>query len=460
MRARVFLASAAVLTVALGACGGGGGDGSSSGPSGCPLDALAKAKSPVEIKFWHAQARANLDELKRQTDLFNASQSKVRVKLVDQTGYVESLQKYKAGLESGDLPDLAQFEETAVQTLLDSRSTVTLQDCVDRDHYDLSDFIPRTISYYTVDGKLRALPWPVSNPILMYDKSKFRAAGLDPEKPPATLEEVRQMSRTIVARGAAKYGIALRTQDYFNEFFYAKAGQPYVNNDGGRKGRATKALLDNPTGRKIWTWWKDMVVSGLAFNTGSAAGNFDHLLAIGTGDAAMSIDASGSLGPILQVLNSGQYPDVELAAGPLPSLDAGGGVPVGDGSLWISNRVAPAKQAAAWEYAKFLEAPKQQAALAAATGYVPVRKSAVEFPEVQAFWAKEPAFRVPYDQLLQPGGRAADGSVIGNYQGVRDAVRDGLTAMLTQGKPVDEALADAQRNADAAIRDYNERIAG
>ncbi|MGZ4754510.1 MAG: ABC transporter substrate-binding protein [Acidimicrobiia bacterium] len=460
MRARLWLVVGVTLAVVLGACSGGGGSSSSSGSAGCPLDALDQAKGPVTITFWHVQTRANLDELKRQTNAFNASQSKVRVKLVDQTGYKESLQKYRAGLSNGDLPDLAQFEETSVQTLLDSKSTVTMQDCVTRDHYKLTDFIPRTISYYTVGGKLRALPWPVSNPILIYNKDAFRRAGLDPDKPPATLDEVREMSRTIVATRAAKYGIALRTQDYFNEFFYAKAGQAYVNNDGGRKGRATKALLDNPTGKRIWTWWKDMVGSGLAFSTGSVEGNFDHLLAVGTGDAAMSIDASGALGPILQVVSSGQYPGVTIGAGPLPSLRPGGGVPVGDGSLWISNRIAPAKQAAAWEFAKYLEAPEQQAALAAATGYVPVRQSAVRFPEVQAFWAKEPAFRVPYDQLLKPGGRAANGSVIGNYQGVRDAVRDGLTAMLTQGKSVDDALADAQRNADAAIQDYNARVAG
>jgi sn-glycerol 3-phosphate transport system substrate-binding protein len=109
-------------------------------------------------------------------------------------------------------------------------------------------------------------------------------------------------------------------------------------------------------------------------------------------------------------------------------------------------------------FAKFLEEPEQQAALAAATGYVPVRQSAVEFPALQAFWAKEPAFRVAYEQLLQPGGRAANGSVIGNYQGVRDAVTDALTSMLTQGKSVDDALADAQSNADRAIAEYNDRV--
>lgn len=459
-RTRVGIGVAVVVClVALAACGGGGGGGTSAS-SGCPVDALDRVKDPVTITFWHTQARANLDELRRQVAKFEAENPKIRVKLVDQTGYPELLQKYKAGLSSGDLPDIAQFEETTVQTLIDSKSTVIMSDCVKRDHYDLSDFVPRTISYYTVRGELRSMPWNVSNPVLLFDESKLVKAGLDPAHPPATLAELRDASSKIVASGAAKHGMALHIAPYVNEFLYAKAGQLYVNNGGGRTARATKALLDNSTGRQIWGWWKEMVSSGLALNTGSAPNNFDHLLALGTGDAAMAIEASSALGTILQVLESGQYPGVKIGAAPLPSLRARGGVPVGDGSLWITNRTSAAKQAAAWKFAKFLDAPEQQAALSIATGYVPVRKSAAAMPSVQAFWVSEPAFKVAYDQLLVPDGPAADGSVIGNYQGVRDAVTDGITSLLTQGKSVNAALADAERNADRAIAEYNARVTG
>lgn len=450
-----FACATLTCLIALPACSGGGTTRES---TGCPVDALDQSESPVTITFWHTQARANLDELERQVAAFEASHPKIRVKLVDQTGYPELLQKYKAGLTGGDLPDIAQFEETTVQTLLDSKSTVTMADCVRRDRYDLSDFVPRTISYYTVQGQLRAMPWNVSNPVLLFDQSKLERAGLDPSNPPATLDELREASRKIVASGAAKHGMALHIAPYVNEFLYAKAGQPYVNRGGGRTARATKALLDNSTGREIWSWWKDMVASGLALNTGSTPNNFDHLLALGTGDAAMAIEASSALGTILQVLESGQYPGVKIGAAPLPSLRASGGVPVGDGSLWITKRTSPARQAAAWEFAKFLVAPEQQAALAIATGYVPVRKSAAAMPSVRAFWAAQPAFEVAYDQLLVPDGRAADGSVIGNYQGVRDAVTDGITELLTQGKSAQDALADTEAEADRAIAEYNDRV--
>lgn len=468
-RFRVAVLVASVLALASGAlvaCGGGGGSGEEASPAGdqapCPVDALADAKKPVTIRFWHVLARENLDELKRQTAEFNSSQDEVRVQLVTQTGYPDLLSKYKGGLSSGsgDLPDLAGFEETTVQTLLDSRSTVMMQSCIDRDHYSLDDFVPRTISYYSVGGKLRAMPWTVSNPVLMYNPAAFRKAGLDPAKPPRTLAEVKEYAKRIVETGAAKYGVSLKIAPYVFEFLYAKSGQAYVNNGGGRKARATEALLDNPTGRAIWGWWKDMVDSGLAMNNGAKPDSFDHMLAIAQGDSAMTFEASGAFGPIRAVLDSGQYPGVEVAAAPLPSLKGGGGVPVGDGAIWITSKTTPAKQAAAWKYVKFLVDSKQVAALSARTGYVPIRRSAAKAPAVQDLWRRRPEFKIPYTQLMAPGGPAADGSVIGDYQGVRDAVVDGVVAMLTQGKSPTAALAQAQAAADKAIHDYNVRIGG
>jgi len=454
---RVILAS--LLAVAgLAACGGGGDGGDARGA--CDPRLLRELKAPVTIRFWHIMQRVNLTELRRQVRAFEAANPKIRVKLVNQAAYPELFEKFKAGLTSGDLPDVAQFEETTVQQLIDSRATVPVDACVQADRYPLDDFIPRTLEYYTVRGVLHAMPWPVSNPILIYDRAKFARAGLDPANPPRTFEEVREASRRIVEAGAARHGIALRIEPYVNEFFFAKSGQQYVNNNGGRDGRATRATLDTPIGRQIWAWWKEMVDSGLALNTGGSPGNFDHLLAVGTGDAAMAIEASAALGSILDVLQSGQYPGVEIGTGPLPALRPGGGVPVGDGSLWLSKRSSPVKRAAAWAFIKFLEAPEQQASLAAATGYVPVRRSAVNLKQLQDFWAARPEFRAAYDQLLVPGGPSANGSVIGDYQGVRDAVREGLTALLTQGLSPAEALARTERAATRAIQEYNRRIGG
>jgi ABC-type glycerol-3-phosphate transport system substrate-binding protein len=92
---------------------------------------------------------------------------------------------------------------------------------------------------------------------------------------------------------------------------------------------------------------------------------------------------------------------------------------------------------------------------------VPIRKSAASDPTVLALYEARPFLRVPFDQLeVGRINTTSSGAVIGDYQGVRDAVRDGLDRMLTQGQSPKEALAQAAREATAAMTAYNERVVG
>lgn len=455
------IAIALAIAVTLAACGGGGGGrATETGGERCPLAALRVAHKPVEITFWNAiLTDSNQALLRRLVDEFHARQQDVRVHLVQQPDLSETFVKYKAGLTSGDLPDLVQLGETSVQTMVDSRSTVPIQACVDADHYSLSDYLPATVGFYTTRSVLRAMPWTVSNPVLFYDRNAFRRAGLDPNRPPRTFDEVRAYSRAIVASGAAKHGIALPAQSFYTEYWFAKAGQLYVDRGGGRTARAEHTFLDSATGLAIFRWWKDMVDSGLMLDTGRAAGNYDHLFALGTGEAAMTMEASSGLGPIFGILGQGQFSGVDLGVGRMPAPRADGGIPPGDSALWIPSHSSPAKQAAAWQFVKFLNEPEQQAALHVGAGYIPIRKSAVNLPAVRDLWRARPAFRVPYDQLL--AGRrtaASNGSVIGDYDRVRGVVGDALTAMLTQGLSPEAAVRRARRDADAVIAEYNSRV--
>jgi sn-glycerol 3-phosphate transport system substrate-binding protein len=427
----------------------------------CPVGALDEADEPVEITFWYSQQGKNEEVLLEQLAQFEASQDRVRVDAINQVTYADTFEKYKAGLDSGRLPDLVQMEDTTVQSLVDSRSTIPMQACVDAADYDVADFLPRTLDFYTTEGVLRAMPWTVSNPILYYNKNAFRAAGLDPEDPPETFDEITEYSRQIVGSGAARHGVSVWAEPFLTEYFFAKSGQVYVNNGNGRRERATEARIDSETGLEIWRWWDELVDADLGVYTGATPASIDHLLAIGTGDAAMTFEASAGLGPVFDVLSQGEYQGVELGVGPLPSLTGGGGVPVGDASLWIPDTGSDTKVAAAWDLVRFLSSPEAYAAFTVGTsgGFIPVRESSLEDPALQQLYAENPQLKVPYDQLQAGGtGAAAVGPVIGDYAGVREAVRNALTAMFADGLSPKKALARAQREADDAIQEYNERI--
>ena len=435
---------------------------SQGGSGACPVGALDNAKDkPVEITMWHVLTAANEAVLVDLVNAFETENPDVDVKLVNQTTYQDLFEKYRAGLETGDLPDVGQFEETTVQQLVDSQSTVSMADCVKADKYSLKDFLPRTVSYYTTEGVLRSMPWLISNPVVVFNRTAVAKAGIDPDQAPATFEELRDYAKKVVDSGVATHGMALHVEPYVNEFLYAKSGLEYVNNANGRKARATKSLLASKGGVEIWTWWRDMIESGLASNTGATPNDFTHLYSLGTGDAAMTFEASGALGPIAAVLAEGEFAGTEIGVWPLPALKPGGGVPVGDGSLWIPKASSAVKKAAAWQLIKFLVAPEQQAALSVSSqgGYIPIRKSSLDDPALQQLWADKPFLEVPYEQLGSgPNNATTAGSVIGAYQAVREAVREGFVRMLTEGQSPKAALAQAARVATAAIQDYNSRV--
>ena len=427
----------------------------------CPLSALKKAKKPVEITMWHSMPQANGTTLEKLTDQFNSSQSAVKVTLVNQITYDDTFAKYKAGLSSGDLPDVVQLQSSDQQQMIDTRTPVPAGACAKADNYSFSDFLPRVMSYFTVKGTVYAMPFNTSGQVLIYNTQAFQKAGLDPNKPPSTLDELRQAAEKLKTSGAVKgapMGLKLSPGDF--EQWRAIANKLFVNSSNGRKARATKAVFNDPTGRELFAWMSQMVKDGLAeTNPDSGASQFDNLLGIGNGNHAMSIDTSASLGTITQVLSTGQYPDVTIGVGPMPGPSGKGGVAVQGGALWIVNKSSAAKQAAAWQFLKFLDSPASQATWAVGTGYLPIVKKAAASTEVKDFWAKNPGYQVAYDQLLSGVNSAATaGSVIGPYKAVSDAIKDAENSMFLDGKSPDAAVKDAASAVTAAIVDYNQRV--
>jgi sn-glycerol 3-phosphate transport system substrate-binding protein len=428
----------------------------------CPLNALKKATKPVQITMWHSMTRANEQVLQQLTDAFNSSQSDVKVSLVNQIDYVQTFSKYKAGLGTGNIPDIVQLQDTDQQQMIDTGTVLPAGACAKADKYSFSDFLPRVISYYTVRGAQYAMPFNVSGPTFFYNKKAFTKAGLDPAKPPATLDDVRADAEKLKAAGV-EAPLGLKTEPGYFEHWTAMAGNLYMNNSNGRKARATKPVFETAVGRQIFTWMSGMVKDGLATaNPDLGNGNFDNLLGIRSGSHAMAIDTSAALGTIASVLAAGNDPNIELGVAPMPFPNvsrAKGGVLVSGGALYMVNKSKPEKQAAAWKYLKFLDQADSLTTWAIGTGYIPIRKTSASSSAMQAYWAQNPSFKVAYDQLLNgPTNIATSGSVIGNYTGVRDSVRDAENSMFLQGKDPKSALHDAARKSAAAIADYNSRL--
>ncbi len=426
----------------------------------CPVKALKSAKGVTTITMWEAMPRNNETTLEALTNAYNSSQTKVHVNLVQQPTYDATYQKYVAGLTTGDLPDVVQLEDNQLQSVIDSGGAIPAGACAKADNYSFGDFVKRVPAYYTVAGTLWGMPFNVSNPLFYYDKHDFTTAGLDPTKPPTTLDEVLADAKKLKAAGI-QTPFEFKEDSWYFEQWISGANKLYVNNGNGRSKRATKVQFNSPEGKKVFSWLGSLVSSGVA--QGTDKDQFDNLLAIGNGNASMTIDTSAALGTVYSVLGSGGASDKQLDIGvaAMPQIAAGkGGVTVAGAGLYIMKKSSPLKQAAAWDFLKFLDLPASQATWSVGTGYIPIRISAAKDPALQAQWAKEPGYKVAYDQLVAGKSTVATaGPVIGPYAAERVTIINAYQSVFaTKSDPL-ASLKTAAAKSNQLIADYNSRVA-
>ncbi len=347
--------------------------------------------------------------------------------------------------------------------MVDSGAVTPVQEFIDAEGYDLSDFDEKAVDYYSWDGKLYAMPLGIIVPMLFYNKIPFQEVGLDPDKPPQTLDDVRAYSEKLLkvdsAGNVVRSGIALDIQSWYLHVILGEHGDLFVNNNNGRDGRPTEALFNNPTGQAFFRWWDEMVDSGLAFNVGRNPGGADALMAVASGRVVMAVSISSALRSVIDVVEAG-LKGVELGVGPFPGVAGGSGKPgIFGRALWIMNQRSEAEQQAAWKLARWLAEPEQQAELFAGTGFLPVRLSAYEMEASRQVLEKYPLYQVPVDLSVGvPSTPEKLGPRVGPSAKVGEIVTQALEEMVVGGKDPDQALDDAAADYTKELQDYNRRV--
>lgn len=454
----LFLASAATVATATTTLGTASAGAAAKVPA-CNLSALSKHQGIVDITFWESASTANLPVLQGIVSGFNSSQSKVHVTLVTQSGYDDTWQKYEAGLTNGQLPNVVQLEDVRTQEAIDTGSFLPVQSCMNAAKYSTSDYLPRPLAYWKVNGVQWALPFAVSAPIVFYNENAFSKAGLNPNDPPLTLPQMVSDAKALKASGSA---MALVLDPWHLETWLATANSLFVNNSNGRSGRATKSVFNNKTAVSIFSQLSQMVRSGdAATNPSTGPDAYDNLLGMGSGKYGMTIETSAALGAVTALLGQGKYSNVKLGVGPFPvySSSVKGGIEPGGSGVYISNKSSALEQAASWTFVNYLMNTQNVATWAAGTGYIPVRKSSTQTATVQKLWATNPGYKVAYNEVNNGVNTAAtSGSVIGPYDDVRTDVANAEASMYTSGVSPSKAISNAAAAVTQTIAGYNSRL--
>ncbi len=462
-RPGILVAGLAAVALAASACGGGGSSGNAQSTGVPGADALTKAQGVTTITFWHSMKATNADALNTMVAAFNKKNvAKIKVNAVFQGEYDDVITKYKASVQQKKTPDLVQIYDIGTRFMVDSKQTVPAGDFAAKDSYDMSAIEPNIANYYTLDGKLRSMPLNSSLPLLYINADAFKKAGLDPNTPPQTLDEIMAAAKKLTIKNASgqvqQYGFGAAIYGWFIEQLIAQSGETYCNLENGRKGLATEVQFGGDTGTRVATWWADMVKQGLATNTGRKTD--DAQAAFKSGKVAMNLESTGALKGYLAAAE-GKF---ALATAPFPKVDASaaGGPIIGGASLWISGPGhSDAQKRAAWEFTKFASSAEQQAIWHTSTGYFPVNKGALDLPVDKAWVAKHPQFSTAVEVLhSETPSTATAGCALGTMPQSRKASEDGLEkAILGQTAPA-TAMGDAAKGMASVLQQYNSSVSG
>ena len=442
----------------------------------CPLDALANTNGPVEVVLWHFLQAKTRDALEEIATKYNASQSKVKVRVENQgTSNDELWKKYQAGVKAKDLPGIAVLDDTVTQQIVDSGTVLPAQSCIEADHYDMSDFLPTGQAYYTIDGVLYPSSLNLSGALLYYNKNHLRRAGLDPEKAPQTLEEVRQQARAIKAAGVVDKPVVLQVSPAIIEMFLTGAGAPIVNNDNGRGSGATDAsAYDNETTVGFYRWVREMVDEGLMEALPQTPGQIGQYLSMANQKASMTIETSTAATSVEAFLkgdlNTRGLPEgidagavdpqaLDIGAAKVPGIKAPGRLAMGGGAWYITNTTKPEVQAAAWDFMKYFNSTESQVTWNLVGSYLPYRMSATKDAKVVDNWSNTLAGRwlaIAYDELLTGVDPKFPGPLIGPYDQVRQAMRKSVDEIIfNQGDPA-KAVNQASTDITKLLQQYQQ----
>ena len=431
-------------------------------PAATSAPAKPAEKAPAQstgaaskIVFWHAMGGTNGEAVQRMVDGFNTSQNQISVEAIFQGTYDDALAKLKTALASNSAPALIQVYDIGVRFMVDSGEVVPMQEFVDKEKFDTSDFEQNVLAYYKLDEKLYGMPFNTSSSILYYNKDAFKAAGLDPDKPPKTFDEVADFSKKLTKKDQ-QFGFHQSIYGWLFEQYMAVSGGLYVDNGNGRDAKATKAVYNDDKGKTILDWWKAGVEGGYFGNFGRD--NPGATAAFNAGKSAMYCESTAQMRGHINAsegkfqLGTGFYPR------PANAPKEGGNI-IGGASAYILKSRPAGEQQAAWEFVKYSTSAPAQAQWQADTGYYPIRKAAYNEAVSKEWVGKYPQFNTAVEQIRSvPINRITQGAVFGVFPQARQRIEAAIEEVLLGRAPSQDALNRAAEEITSAIDRYNKSV--
>lgn len=262
----VFLC-AAICIMSLAGCGGGAQDGQNTstnaqnetaadtadGQTEAAAD-TASSGEKITLEFWNVFTGSDGDILREIVENYNKTNTDNIEILMDIMPNDQLQQKLPAAIATGTAPDLVLFGVENLAPYVSNDSLEDISDFWDVTGVDKNNILDNVLELSHVDGKLYGTPMQYNVSYLYWNKDLFRDAGLDPEKAPATLDELAEYAEKLTDPSKNQFGLALPTNATYMQFLWANGGDaddPATNTN----------LLDSEENLKTLEWLQDLTVN-------------------------------------------------------------------------------------------------------------------------------------------------------------------------------------------------------
>ena len=417
------------------------------------LAASLPAHAQVEVVWWHAMPGALGEWVNDLAKDFNGRQKDYKVTPVFKGTYDESMTAAIAAFRAGNAPHILQVFEVGTATMMASKGAIKPVAVLMKEagaKFDPSVYIPAVAGYYTAsNGQMLSFPFNSSTTVFHYNKDAFKAAGLDPDKPPVTWPEVALAAAKLKAAGH-KCPFTTTWQSWTQlESFSAWHNVEFATKRNGFNGLDTRLAINTPLHVRHIENLANMSKGGLFVYKGrnnSADATFV------SGECAMYTGSSGAYGGIKR--------NAKFAAGisTLPYYPDVPGSPqntvIGGASLWVMSGKKPEEYKGVAAFFQFLSDPQVQAASHQRTGYLPITTEAFKLTEQSGFYKQNPGTDVAVTQMVRKVTDKSRGVRLGNFVQIRTVVDEELEQVWGGKKTAKEGLDAIKKRGDELLERF------
>ncbi|HEY2985339.1 MAG TPA: sugar ABC transporter substrate-binding protein [Jatrophihabitantaceae bacterium] len=368
---------ALVAVLALAACQSGGKKGSGGGGTAATDDGTT-------LTLWtRAPTQAFTQSL---VDAYNSShKNKVKLTAFPADSYQ---QKVASAAGAKQLPDILAADVVYAPNYASKGIFADITDRVNSLPYK-DKLAPAHVKAATFDGKIYAVPHDLDMSVLYYNKVLFQKAGLDPNTPPATMQEVYEDAVKINKLGGGVHGYFFGGDCPGCMLFTT---WPMIWADGGTviNDKGDASTIDNDKAAAIYTLYRKMFTEGLTPASVKSENGPTWTQAFGEGK--IGIQPFGATA--LQTMKEG--PALEIGAAPIPGLNGGKSSFVGGDVLGVTS--TSKHDAQAWDFVSWTLSDRAQVEVVAKNKNSPVRSDLAN----NKYAAQDPRL-VTFNQLSTEG---------------------------------------------------------